>query len=326
MEKKNMKLFKRRVIVVIVLVILILLILFGIVKLISSLFAKTEVVGNLNNRGFAVVDGKDVYYNKYETGIYKVSKNKEYKLTDETAYSMTIYKGNIYYITVNNSSTMSLKRVDTTGENNTTVKELNTLISKFYIDDGYVYYVTNKDSIGIAKIEIETGKETTILSANVQDFVLDDKTIYYTDSSGFLHSVKEDGTNNNEISYDYPIYKIQLLKKWIYYYNSNENALCKIKKDGSSHTVVSKLVNNEIYNVTSDGIYYFNQTEGRIFKSDLKGKKAVEVVTVDSTNTRINIAKGIVYYLDKSKNSENALELQMYRIKENGKSTKEIVY
>ena len=265
MERKKVsnKLLVRRILIVIILLLLLVLLIFGVSKIIGNVFRKEKIVGNLNNRGLALKIGNETYYNKYEKGIYKVKGNKEYELTNETAYSMTHYKDKIYYLTVSDSNTIDLKSIDTNGENITFIKTLSTPICKFYIENGFLYYVTNNEIIGLSKIELESGRDSIINTANIQDFVLDNKVIYYTDNVGYLYSVSVDGTDNKEICKDYQINKIQILDKWIYYYDSRSSAetgpkgLYKIKKDGSSRMLVSNYICNEYYNVTNKGIYYF---------------------------------------------------------------------
>lgn len=323
-NKKKLKLNKRRVIVLIVLALLIALIIFGIIKLFSALFAKEVAVGNKANMGLVLEDGKTTYYNKYEKGIVKVKGKEEFQITDETAYSMTIIDDTIYYMTVSNQNSIVLKSVQTNGDKNTEIKVLATPLSKFYIEDNYVYYVTNENTLGIAKLSLENGEETIITAANVQDFVLEDGIIYFTDNVGYLHSIKTNGTESKEIATGYNIKNIQIMKKWIYFYDSKENALCRIKKDGSSKKTVATFVNNEIYNVTNKGIYYFDSVNKQICKSDLKGKKSKAIVSLEAVKPRIGIANGELYYLD---NSKDEIQIyQMYRVKTNGSEAKSIDY
>ena len=92
-EKTNKKLLLRRLIVVIVLVLIVALIITGLIKFVANAISGNNEVanGNLNNRGLAIQDGNVTFYNKYEEGIYRVKGNREDKVTDETAYSMTLY-------------------------------------------------------------------------------------------------------------------------------------------------------------------------------------------------------------------------------------------
>ena len=284
-KKRKLNLNKRRIIILIVLAIIAFLIIFGMAKLILKLFSPEYSVGNYANMGLAIEDGNTVYYNKFEKGIVKFEKDKETNLTEETAYSMTLINDTIYYLTISSSNTIDLNSVKTNGENLTKIKTLYTSISKFYIDDGYVYYVSNKDNIGIYKLSLETSEESTVMLANVQDFVLDKDLIYFTDNVGFLHSVKLDGTDKKDISTDYNIKNIQILGKWIYYYDEINKKICKC---------------------------------------DLKGEKSKEIVSLEATRTKINIANGVIYYLDNSKDESQIY--QMYRVKENGKKSKAIEY
>ncbi len=325
MDKKKKKLMIRRIIVVAVLVILLCLVIFGVSKLVS-LLSPEKVAGNYsnNNMGLAIESGSATYYNKYEKGIFKLEKGEETQITDHTAYSITVVGDTIYYITVSSDNTIDLNSVKTDGQDVKKIKTLYTANSKFYINDGYAYYISNKDQTGINKINLENSEEKTITVANIQDFVLDKDTIYYTDNLGHLYSINLEGNNLKELSRDYNIKNIQILGKWIYFYSENENALCKIKKNGKSKKTVATFVNNEMYNVTNKKIYYYDAVNKNICKSDLKGKKSKVVVSLEATRTKINIANGIIYYLENSK--DNTQIYQMFRVKESGKEYKPIEY
>lgn len=320
----KLKLNKRRIIVLVVLAIICVLVLIGVVNLFKLIFSKEKAVGNLSNLGLALDDSSMTFYNKYEDGIVKVKGKEEYQITDETAYSMTIIDDTIYYLTLSNSNTLDLKSVKTNGDAPTKIKTLSTSVSKFYIEDGYVYYVTSQEIFGIAKLSLETNEEKIVTAANVQDFVVEDGVIYYTDNVGFLHSINVDGTEIKTLSKEYNIKKIQLLKKWIYFYNDKDKVLSKIKIDGSKVKTVTTFVTNETYNVTNKNIYYFDETNKQICVTNLNGKKSKAVVSLTSARTKINIADGILYYLDDSKNESSIY--QMYRVKTNGGATNSIDY
>lgn len=328
MDIKNklskLKLNKRRIIVLIVLAIICVLILIGVINLFKLIFSEEKTVGNLSNLGLALDSGNMVFYNKYENGIVKVKGKEEYQITDETAYSMTIIDDTIYYLTLSNSNTLDLKSVKTNGDAPTKIKTLTTSLSKFYIENGYVYYVTSQEIFGIAKLSLETNEEKLVTATNVQDFIVEDGIIYYTDNVGFLHSINVDGTDIKTLSKEYNIKKIQLLKKWIYFYNDKDKCLSKIKIDGSKVKTVTTFVTNETYNVTSKNIYYFDETNKQICVTNLNGKKSKPVVSLTSGRTKINIADGILYYLDDSKNETSIY--QMYRVKTNGGATNSIDY
>lgn len=320
----KLKLNKRRIIVLIVLAIICVLILLGIINLFKLIFSKDEPVGNLANLGLVLNDGNTVFYNKYENGIVKVKGKEEYQITDETAYSMTILDDTIYYLTLSNSNTLDLKSVKTNGDAPTKIKTLSTSLSKFYIENGFVYYVTNQDVFGISKLSLENGEEKLVTAANAQDFIVADGIIYYTDNVGFLHSISVDGKDLKTLSKEYNIKKIQLLKNWIYFYNDKENCLSKIKIDGSKVKTVTTFVTNETYNITNKKIYYFDEVNKQICVTNLSGKKSKAVVSLKTNRTKINVANGVIYYLDDSQNESSIY--QMYRVKTNGGATNSIEY
>lgn len=323
-KKRKLKLNTRRVIVLIVLALLIFLILFGMFKLVSSIFSKEKIAGNLANGGRVIQDGNTVYYNKNEVGIIKEKGGEEYQITDGLAYSMTLIEDTIYYLTVSTTNTIDLMSVKTNGDELKKIKTLPTSIEKFYIEDSYVYYAIYSNIIGINKLSIETGEDVTLIAANVKDFVLDDGVIYYTDNVGYLHSVNTSGTDKKEIAVGQNIGKIQILKNWIYFYDQAEDALCKIKKDGSSKQVVSTFVKNDIFNVTSKNVYYLDKTNKQIARCDLKGNKSKAIVSLNTSISKINISDGILYYLDTD--TSNQYGERIYRVKTNGKATKPIEY
>ncbi len=323
-KKSKLKLNKRRIIVLIILAIICVLILIGLVNLFKLIFAKEEVAGNLGNMGLAATEGNLTFYNKYEEGIVKIKGGEEYQITSETAYSIHIEDDTVYYLTLSNSNTLDLKSVKTNGDEPKKIKTLSTPSSKFYVKDGYIYYISNQDAMGLVKYSLDTNEENFLVRYNVQDFVLDGKTIYFIDNIGTLYSIGIDGQDSQKISSDYNIKRIQVLKNWIYFYNNAENALCKIKKDGSKMKVVATFVNNETYNVTSKYIYYFDEINKQICKCDLKGKKSNAIVTLKASRTKINIVDDKLYYLD---NSEDEFRIyQMYRVKTNGHAAKPIEY
>lgn len=318
--KKNIKI-NRKVLFVIICVIIVALLITAITSLIK-LLSKEKVVGNYANMGLAIENNGVIYYNKYEKGIVKVKSGKEYQITDETAYSINIVDDTIYYLTVSDMNTIDIKSVKTNGDALKKIQTIYTNVSKIYVKDGYIYYATNKDTSGLAKINIETGEETKITSANIQDFVLDNDKIYFTDNVNTLYSITTSGLDLQTLGNQ--IKKIQILDKWIYFYDEAENALCKIKKDGSNKKVVSTFINNEMYNVTSKRIYFYDTINRQISSCDLRGKSSKAIVDVKTAKTKINIVNGIIYYLDESKDETQIY--QMYRVKENGSKTQSIDY
>lgn len=323
-KKSKLKLNRRRVIVLIVLAVIGALLIWGFINLFKLMFSNEKNAGNLANMGLALESGNTTFYNRYEEGIVKVKKGEEYQITDETAYSMTVIGDTVYYLTLSNSNTLDLKSVKENGDAPTKIKTLSTPLSKFYIENGYVYYLSNKDVVGIVKLSLETNEEVIIAPANIQDFVVENGVIYYTDSTGCLYSRLVNGEGLTEITKNYDIKKIQILDKWIYFYNSKEKSLCKIRNDGEKYQTVATFVNNEMYNVTSKYIYYFDDVNGQICRCDLKGKKSNPIVSLNTTRTKINIAGDTLYYLDDSESETRIYEME--RVKTNGGMANPIEY
>ena len=324
-KEKNIKLLIRRIIVVIIAIALLALIIWGISKIISAIFSKEKVYGNLVNKGLVIADGNKIYYNKYDEGIYKVGSKDDEEIVAGKAYSLTIYKDKIYYLTISNTGTIDLLSVDLKSKEQQKIKSLSTSLDKFYIEDGYVFYSKIGDGVrGIVKLSLDVGEETIVVANNIRDFVVENGKIFYVDNVGFLRSTDTSGQNGKDISTKYNIGKIQIAKKWIYFYDSNEDALCKMKKDGSSDSVVTTLVKNDTFNVTSKYIYYFDSENNQICRCNLKGKSQKAIVSVATPLTRINIVNNVLYYLDKR--DEDNGQYRMYRVKTNGKAAKDIIY
>mgnify|MGYP004454253507 FL=1 len=282
---------------------------------------KGDVNGNLSNLGLVTESDGVVFYNKYENGIVKVKGNKEYQITNETAYSMQVVDDYIYYLTKGESNKLLIKKVKTNGDKLSTEKEIQTSISKFFVVDNAIYYVNQS---GISKIMCDTKEENLICQDKVEDFAVDNNTIYYTDDFGYLYSMNLGGTDKKTILND-EITEFQVYDGWIYYYKQSENYLSKINIDGSENDTVTDKVNSYIFNIYKGKIYFYDSEKSNISCIGINGKN-LEVITKIKTNkTRINLtSNGDIYYLDAS-NGENNI-YQMYRIGTNGRKLNEIKY
>lgn len=282
---------------------------------------KGDVNGNLSNLGLVTESDGVVFYNKYENGIVKVKGNKEYQITNETAYSMQVVDDYIYYLTKGESNKLLIKKVKTNGDKLSTEKEIQTSISKFFVVDNAIYYVNQS---GISKIMCDTKEENLICQDKVEDFAVDNNTIYYTDDFGYLYSMNLGGTDKKTLLND-EITEFQVYDGWIYYYKQSENYLSKINIDGSENDTVTDKVNSYIFNIYKGKIYFYDSEKSNISCIGINGKN-LEVITKIKTNkTRINLtSNGDIYYLDAS-NGENNI-YQIYRIGTNGRKLNEIKY
>ena len=114
-KKSRRKVKMKRLAILLIIALAIIAITVGILNLIIKFISPEKVVGNSSNGGLVISDGKAIYYNKYETGIFEVKNKKEKQITNETAYSMTLVKDTIYYLTVSDSNTIDLKSVNING-------------------------------------------------------------------------------------------------------------------------------------------------------------------------------------------------------------------
>lgn len=160
-KKKKRKVNVKRLSIILIILIAIIVIFVGILNLLIKVFSPEFAYGNYsnNNSGLAISSGGTVYYNKYEDGIYKVKNKKETKLTDETAYSITIVKNTLYYLTISENNTIDLKSITTDGQEMKKITTLSTPISKFYIENNNVFYVSNRQKMKIVRLSLENLEE-----------------------------------------------------------------------------------------------------------------------------------------------------------------------
>ena len=281
------------------------------------------ISGNISNLGLVTENRDAVYYNKYENGIVKVKNNKEYQITNETAYSMQSVGDYIYYLTKGENNSLLIKKVKTNGDDKKTIREIQTSISKFYILDNYLYYASTGAQSGIAKIALDTNSETLICEDKIEDFSVTQNGIYYTDDFGYLRSMNLGGTEQKVLLND-EITEFQTYGDWIYYYNQSENCLNKIKIDGSEKDKVSDKVNSYIFNVYKDKIYFYDSENSNISCISTNGKNLKVITEIKTNKTKINLTtNGELYYLNASNGDNNIY--QMYRISTNGAKLNKIL-
>lgn len=323
-QKKTFKLNKKVIVGVILNIILIatIILTFSVIK--SKKRTNAEL-GNLANMGLAASNDEGTFYNKYEEGIVKVKGLEESKITNETAYSINLLGDDIYYLSVGDTSDISIKKVKTNGSGMTTIKSIHTSISKIYIDNENIYYATNDNNGGIAKLNLDGSDERTIISSEIRDFEVVDGKIYFSNRTGDLFVSTTNGIETQKITPEgTSIKEFQVKEEWIYYYNEEENALYRVKVDGTSNGLFSQYVKSNIYNVSKDRIYFFDEETRKISSINFNGDNYKEIVGVSTNKTKINVVGDTIYYLDASNNESKIY--QMYRVKTNGANAKTIEY
>lgn len=310
---------KKKILIVIVLILVILFIFFIIGN------KKSRENGNISNMGLVCGDGNATYYNKYEKGIFISQNGIEKQLTDETAYSLNLVKGKLYYITVQDFNDVVIKSIDTNGENEKTLATIYTTISKIFVDGNYIYYATNETDKGIARVNLNGENEEIVLTESVQDFQVSDGNIYYVNNSNQIVKKVVNKDESVILKEEAATRKIQVVDNWIYYYNRQENALFRVKTNGKKTELISVLIHNEIYNISGKYVYYFDKENLKIAKMRIgKSNKCQDIAQISITKTKINIAGDEIYYLDKS--MDETQTYQIFRIKNNGKEIKNIEY
>ncbi len=324
-EVKKSKKLNKKAAVIISIIALAVIIIAVIVAVVTSKDKTNEVIlGNISNLGLVTESSDSIFYNKYEEGIVKVKGNKEYQITNETAYSMQMVGDYIYYLTKGENNSLLIKKVKTNGDELSTVKEIQTTISKFYIVDNVIYYANLGESSGLSKISIDTNAETQICEDNIEDFVVTSSNIYYTDDFGYLYSMNLSGTDKKTLLND-EITEFQVYEDWIYYYKESESFLSRIKIDGSERETVTDKVNSYIFNIYKDKIYFYDLENSNISSIGINGKNLKVITEIKTNKTRINLTtNGQIYYLDASSGDNNIY--QMYRIGTNGGNLNEIKY
>jgi uncharacterized Zn finger protein len=324
MEKKErkMKLNKKTIILLIILIVAVIIVVSIVSK--HKNIVTEEYLGNISNLGLVVENENYTFYNKYEDGIVKIKGDTEYKITNETAYSMQMLGDNIYYLGNSDDGNLYIKRVKTNGDGKEIIKEVQTSLSKFYIANDEIYYAPNGSKKGISKISIETKEETQIFSATVKDFEVINEKLYYTDNLGILYKSNLDGTNVETLLSD-EITEFQVYNGWIYYYNESDNTLNKLKIDGSEKKVITDKLKSFTFNICKNKIYFYDPDERTICSMNLDGSNIKTIIEISSNKTKINLTSNDeIYYLDTAKDAGS--NYQMCRVKTNGGSLKEIKY
>ena len=323
-EKKESKISKKKIIAIIISIILIFMIVITFSVIRSKKKTNSEL-GNISNMGLAAIGNEGVFYNKFEDGIIKVKNGKESQITNETAYSITLVEDDIYYLTINESNNITIKKVKTNGSGMATIKSINTSISKIYIDSTSIYYATNSNTPGIAKMELDGSNERTILAGEIQDFEVVEGKIYYTTKLGDLYVATTNGTDVAKITpKDTAIKEIQVSGDWIYYFKEDEKHSYRLRNDGTENKLFSQYVNSNIFNLAKDNIYFFDIENKKIASINYNGEKYKEIVAVSTNKTKINVVDDTIYYLDASNNESKIY--QMYRVKTNGGNAPKIEY
>ena len=217
-QKTTFKFTKKTIVMAIIAIILIISSVITI-NVINRKKNSINELGNIANMGLAASGEDSIFYNKYEEGIVKVKGFEEFQITNETAYSINVVGDDIYYLSIGDSSNINIRKVASNGSNLTTIKTIKTSISKIYVSGNYIYYDTNANQDGIAKLTLDGKEEKIITSSEIQDFEVVDNMIYFTNKVGNMYKMTTNGVELTKIETGYDIKDFQIRGEWIYYFN-----------------------------------------------------------------------------------------------------------
>ncbi len=247
-----------------------------------------NTVGNSNNYGIAMQDGKWIYYMEFDddepVGICRVKNNG--KKIEKVA----------------------------SGE----FQGLN-------IIDNYIYCLEYEDSdYNLIKMK-KNGKNKEILARDVDDetsVTVTDKWVYYSKNDN-LYRVKTNGTERTKVS-EREILYYQISDNWIYYIYETNSAeyIAKMKLNGEDSEKIAKVEDDEEFEallVKGSKIYYVKSErnddldyEYYLYKMNKNGKKQEKVCKIDDNISNINMQEDYIYYTTTNNYEDYSIKCMKY--------------
>lgn len=328
------KFFKEKKLIIIIALAVILLAVAAIIAL-PYINKKTNLNSNLNNMGFTIQKGSDIYYLGFDNndidGLYKVKQNGKNpeKITDNYGFYLNTDGEYIYYT---NITTYALTKMKLDGQNKeeTVVENIDT--NPITVKDGIIYYFKDYE---FNRINTD-GKDGKKLSdKTIYAYQIVGKTIYYVysndDDKYSLAKMDINGENIVEIDNDsgamfnvkgntvYYIYSVYDSTNYTY-----TNALYKINTNGKNKVKIADMSGEISYiNITDSGVYYLKTDDdykSAIYSMKLNGKDDKKITDLTGDITPINLINDVMYYTD----NNAAGEITIYSIKTNGKDKQEL--
>lgn len=324
---------------IVVAVIIVLIIIISIIA--SNVGGADKTSGNLRNEGFAAGKGNTAYIsstvaynsNAKNKGLIEVSSKNTTKVLDENEFvkSINLYKGNLYYLAINKTSTGKYTRqvvkIKTNGEKKEVLVDNIETTSvgndTLNVNDGWVYFL-NADS-KIEKVKISNkDKRQPVSDEEVSYFQISGKYIYYATKDDEFKRMKKDGTSIEKLGNG--IDTFQVVSNDVYYISKANGYLMKLDlKENKESTVVEKKV--QTFNIYEKTIYYAVNTgngegEQALYKMNLNGKKNQKIVDLSSANIKICVVGKWIYYTDKL--DDSPYYYTVYRVQANGKNKEKV--
>ena len=263
----------------------------------ASYYTGIPVIGNISNRGIVAEYDNDIYYIRYNDGVYRSKLTADKKIIDGQVYSMQIRDNYLYYMKLNDN-VAHIERVDRYGKcSYESLVSFRTNLEKFYLDNTYIYYVKVGENAGIYRTNISTLEEEQLIQNTCDDFQLESGKLYYV-ISNYVAAMKCDSKEIDILGNDY-ISKFILYNGWIYYTNNMTGDLVRINTLGNQKNI---LVHNFFimnFNIFDNKIYYYNNETRKICTISISGNDYQEIKSIKNKDTMINITtNGDIYYLE----------------------------
>ena len=140
--------------------------------------------GNFANMGLVATDDKNIFYNKYPDGIFKINDDgSEFLITDDLAYSINLKDEWIYYLCLGEDSfKLDVMKIKKDGTNKQLLNTINSTYTRIFVNGDWLYY-SNHDSgkSVISKMDFNGENVSVVIDKAIQNFQVTNKYIYYTD-------------------------------------------------------------------------------------------------------------------------------------------------
>lgn len=331
---------KKKLITIISIVIVLLIVITIITSVIFSFGINNagKIVGNIKNQGLTVKKGDTIFLsntlqtfdNDIEKGIYKMtSDGKDAKLLtkEEYAQSLTIYKGDLYYLAVNKADNgnyiKQIVKTKTNGKNKQilvdNIEVTNIGNTEMYISDSWIYYLNAESKL--EKIKINGQKRQQVANEEISYFQISGNHIYYATKDDEFKQMKKDGSKIEEI--EKGIENFQILGNEVYYISKSNSHLMKLNLNTKTETeIIDKKIS--VFNIYQKTIYYAtaertgnneNDEKDAIYSMKINGKKNKKIVELSNKYNYICIAGNWIYYIDRV---EDTYYYTIYKVKTNG--------
>ena len=270
-----------------------------------------NTAGNLNNGGYAAVQGDWIYYsNRGQDGfLYKIRNDGAGKeqLNNDTSSYINVIGEWVYYRNESDKNNLWKVKINGTGK----TKLNNRASLNVTVAGNRIFYKNAGENNKIYKIRADGSEETKISDCDCNDIAIAEDSIYYTEHGDYktLRKISADGTGITNINTGCS--GINIAGDWIYYRNY-KGCLWKCHTDGSGETQITDDDSLHI-NVVGDWIYYRNQSaqgNGCLYKIRTNGTGKTKLN--NDLTSEINVAGNWIYYINRG--DENRL----YRIRTNG--------